>query len=377
MIVTDNHKHGLLEAHIHLDRLSKNAAIVRGRVPDKVRIMGVVKCDAYGHGAVRISRTLIEAGVNELVVSDIAEGLVLREAGISCPILVLSDPLYPCLQDVLNNDLIITVADIELAARLLNFPVFAGETFHVHIKIDTGLARFGLTPDQTLEVIVKLSGSAHIQVDGIYSHLSCTFQHDSKSNSITRRQIAVFNSLLSRLENMDLLPLAVHLGSSTGLLSFPKELCSGYFNALRIGTLFYGFTERKNDWHEDLLPIAEIVTHILQVRDLPPGSCAGYHSTDKMICPGRIGVICGGFNHGLHGSSSFLVNGSMAPMIGKPALAQSLIDISKISEAKQGSEVILAGQKLNMRAMAQGLGRGTWEMLLPLLKNSRKIYHQA
>jgi alanine racemase len=368
----------LPRACIHLERLRKNVSLVHGRVPGHVRIMGVVKCDAYGHGAVPVSETMIEAGVRELVVSNIAEGLALRKAGISCPVLVLSDPLHPCLQDALDHDLNITVSDAGFAGKIINFPTRHGQTFHVHVKIDTGLARFGLTPDQAPEVIAGLSRSKHIKVVGIYSHLACTFKDDIKSNSFTRLQIKVFNSVLSRLESLRLLPPVIHFGSSTGLLGFQKELCSGWFNALRIGTLFYGFTERSHDWDELPTPAAEVTTRILQVRDVKAGSYVGYHLASRMPHAGRTAVISGGLYHGLHGDSSLMpacmVHGRMAPVIGKLSMAQCIIDVSNIPEAKAGSKVLLAGQKINMHRLALSIGRGTWELFLPLLSNAYKTY---
>lgn len=368
----------LPRACIHLERLRKNVSLVHGRVPGHVRLMGVVKCDAYGHGAVPVSKTMLEAGVQELVVSNIVEGLALRKAGISCPILVLSDPLHPRPQDALDHDLAITVSDADFAGRLRNFPARPGQTFHVHVKIDTGLARFGLSPDLAPEVIAGLFRSPHIRVIGIYSHLACTFKDDYKSNSFTRQQIKVFNSVLNRLESLRLLPPVIHLGSSTGLLGFQEELCSGWFNALRIGTLFYGFTERNNEWDVQPIPAAEVTTRILQVRDVKAGSYVGYHLASRMPRSGRTAVINGGLYHGLHGDSNLIpacmVHGRVAPVIGKLSMAQCIIDVSEIPEAEVGSQVLLAGEKMNMHRQALSMGRGTWELFLPLLDKADKTY---
>lgn len=367
-----------LEARIHLDRLRANAALVRERTPDHVRLMGVVKCDGYGHGAVAVSRALQGCGVDHLVVSTITEGLALRHAGIAGPILVLSDPLHPRLQDALDHDLTLTVADAGFAARLLDFSVKNSRTFAVHVKVDIGLGRFGLSPDQTSEIMAVLARAGHVHVQGVYSHLSCTFHTHADSDAATIHQITSFNRLLDQLDAERLLPPLVHLGSSTGLLGFAEELCAGRFNALRIGTLFYGFTERPNTWEKRPAPIAEVSARIMSVRDVRAGAIVGYHRGCRMSRNGRIAVIGAGFCHGLHGDFSGaltpLVHGRPALLVGKPALAQSMIDVTGIPEARPGSEVFLAGPEPNMHELAGRLGRGTWEMLLPMLTNSHKTY---
>ncbi len=367
-----------LVARIHLQRLRENAALLRSHVPGNVRLMGVVKCDAYGHGADVVARVLRECGVTDLVVGSVAEGMALRRANISGPILVLSDPLHARLQDALDHDLTITVADPDVAAALLKCPVSANRPFRVHVKIDTGLARFGLSPGPAPDIIAALSRAAHIRVQGIYSHLSNTFDDDADSNAFTLSQIAVFEGLLNRLEACALLPAEVHLGSSTGLLGFPEVLCSGRYNGLRVGTLLYGFAERPNTWVDRPVPVAEVSTRILQVRDIPAGSWVGYHRSHRMPRNGRIAVIHGGFDHGLHGDLARvlepLVDGRRTLLVGKPALAQSMIDITSVPEAMVGSAVLLAGQALNMHHVARNIGRGTWELLLPLLKNARRVY---
>ncbi len=370
----------MLRACIHLKRLKGNVALVRERVPEHVRIMGVVKCDAYGHGILQISKAMMQAGIRELVVSNITEGLILRRGGIRCPILVLSDPLYPNLQDALDNDLTITVSDTCFARRLIDYQTLQGQIFQVHVKVDTGLARFGLSPEQTPEITARLYNTEHIRVAGIYSHLGCTFKNSKESNSFTRTQISIFHSVLDRLASSGMLPPAVHLGSSTGLLGFQEELCSGRFNALRIGTLFFGFTEREHNWDKTPIPVAEVTTRILQVRKIKAGSYVGYHLASRMLQAGRTAVISGGLYHGLHGDSGMMpacmVHGRIAPVMGRLGMAQSIIDISGSPEAKAGSKVILAGEQVNMCDLARGIGRGTWEVFLPLLSKADKTYYE-
>lgn len=370
----------MLKASIHLERLRKNISLVQEHVPEHVRIMGVVKCNAYSHGAVPVATTMTNAGVRELVVSNIAEGLTLRKAGIVCPILVLSDPLYPRLEDALDHNLTITLSDTDFARKILDLTAGHCQPLNVHVKIDTGLGRFGLSPDETMETMDVLFKARHINVTGIYSHLACTFKNNARCNSFTRTQIETFNAVLDKLSAKGMLPSRVHLGSSTGLLGFPEELCSGRFSALRIGTLFFGFTEREHNWDKTPLPVAEVTTRIMQVRELKAGSCFGYHLDSHMPYNGRIAVINGGLYHGLHGDfrmvPAFMVNGRTAPVMGRLSMAQTIIDITTIPEARVGTEVVLAGKELNMHELARSMGRGTWEIFLPMLEKAEKTYHQ-
>lgn len=371
---------GLL-ARIHLERLRANIDLVRGRVPDGIQILGVVKCDGYGHGAVAVAREMIARGINRLVVASISEGIILRRAGITCPVLVLSDPLHPRLQDAVEYGLTITVGDAEFARKLLDLAAHLQQRFPVQVKIDVGLCRFGLYPEQAPQVMAALMHSPFIEVQGIYGHLSCTFDHDPASNAETRRQVARFHILLDELESLGMLPPMVHLGSSTGFLGFPDELCSGRMNALRIGTLFYGFMERCNDWDRQPEPVAELSAPILQVRNVPAHNCIGYHCAHQLSANGHIAVVHVGFEHGLHGDLSGVlrarVHGRPALLVGKPALIQSQFDVSAIQDVKPGDELLLAGQEVNMQRIAQSIGHGTWELLIPLLKNARRVYCNA
>ncbi len=369
-----------LTAVIHLDRLRSNVALVRARVPAHVRLMAVVKCDAYGHGAIPIARALKQCAVDQLVVGSITEGIALRQAGLSGPILVLSDPLHPDLGDALTHQLTLTVADEQFAARLARLRARPGQIVTVHLKVDTGLFRFGVDPDRAGTVMADLAKMPHVQVEGVYSHLSSTFHDDAASNASTRCQINAFGLVCEHLEEQGLLPPMVHLGSSTGLLGFPDELCSGRFNALRMGTLFYGFLERPNTWTDRPRPIAELTTRIMQVRAVRAGVHVGYHRAHRMDHDGRIAVINGGYTQGLHGdlAGNFqpLVQGRPAMLLGKPALAQSLLDVSHAPLVQPGDEVLLAGEAVNMCTVGQVLGRSTWELLAPMLQAARKKYLQ-
>lgn len=367
-----------LAARINLESLKKNIALVQSHVPDGIKIMGVVKCNAYGHGLVQISRALAASGVDCLVVSGLADGRNLRKSGIECPILALNDPFYPCLEHALKYNLSLTVADSELALRLAAYKPDSTHRFRVHIKVDTGLGRFGFDPEQVEEVMAMLDQVPHIQVDGIYSHLACTFHSDTKSNALTTNQIQAFDRLLDRLDIANLMPDMVHLGSSTGLLGYPDQVCSGRLNALRIGTLFYGYAERMHGWEIETTPITQVSSRIMQVRDVPQKACIGYHGSHQMKKDGRVAVMQCGFDQGLHGvlpEKLFpVVHGRKCSLIGKPALAQSMLDVSDIPEAAPGSEVILAGPGINLYQAAQSAGKGIWEVLLPLLKSAEKTY---
>ncbi|TYT75923.1 alanine racemase [Desulfobotulus mexicanus] len=370
-----------LAALINLETLKKNITLVRSHVPDNIKIMGVVKCNAYGHGLSQISGTMAEAGLDYLVVSGLDEGISLRKSGINCPVLALNDPLYPNLSHALEYDLSLTVADSDFALKLASYKPDTAQKFRVHIKVDTGLGRFGLNPDKVEEVMAILNRLPHIKVDGIYSHLACSFQDDARSKAFTEKQFRIFDDLLDRLEESNLMPDMVHLGSSTGLLGFPDRVSSGRLNALRIGTLFYGYAERMHQWEIEPTPIARISSRIIQIRDVPQHACIGYHASHQMQNDGRIAVIHCGFDQGLHsllpGKLLPAVHGRKCPLIGRPALAQSMLDVSDVSEAVSGSEVILAGPDINLFQAARSADKGIWEVLLPLLKNAEKTYHNG
>ena len=365
-------------AHIFLNRVRENAALVRERVPPGFKIIGVVKSDAYGHGAAPIARTLFECGTESLAVSDMAEALALREDGVYFPTLVLGDVAHEEIADAVRHCLTLSLSDMQRAEILNAEAVRQEKIAHIHINADTGMGRFGFEPRDVLPAFQRISSFSNVHVEGIFSHLSTTFLTDPDANTYTRNQIKAFDSICKELARAGLLPKTVHLGSSTGLIGFPESVCGGFCNAIRVGTLFLGYAERPCDWKTLPRPAAEVRTQILAIKDKPAGRGIGYDRRFVTFQPTRLAILPVGYGDGLHrdlaGKGHVLVEGQPAPIIGKLTLGQTLVDVTHLPSATEGSEVLLAGPSLDPCRQGQTVGRGTWEILLPLLKASRIDY---
>ncbi len=367
-----------LKAEIHRERLKHNIGIVRAYVPEDVRVIGVVKSGGYGHGAAEIASVLTEAGIGYLAVSDLEEGLALRKQCPETPILVLGEIGERQIAEALINKLTVTVSDVETASKLSRIAGAMETTATVHVKVDTGMGRFGIAPESVLHTLAPLADMPSLFVEGLFSHLSTTFSNDDESDAFTVRQLDIFERVCWEADAKGLLPQMVHIGSSTALIGFPDRVACGACNTLRIGTLFLGYEERLSDWRRHVEPVADIYTVVHMIRRLPAGHPVGYAKTFTTTRETRVAILPVGYGHGFHRDlgniGEVVINGLRAPIIGKPSLCQITVDVSNIADVKAGDRAILAGTAISAFEEGRKIGRGTWEVLLPLLEHCELTY---
>ncbi len=367
-----------LKAKIHRDRLKHNIGVVLAHVPERIRVIGVVKSGGYGHGAAEIAGVLTEVGIDYLAVSDLEEGLSLRKHLQQTPILVLGEIGARHAAEALINDLTVTLSDLDTASKLSRIAGAMETRARVHIKVDTGMGRFGMPPESVVSAIEALSEISTLHVEGLCSHLSTTFSDDEESDGFTLRQLDLFEAVCRETDDRGLLPEMVHIGSSTGLIGFPDRVVSGLCNSLRIGTLFLGYEERPSDWHRHVKPVADIYTVVHMIRTLPAGHPVGYAKTFTTTRETRVAILPVGYGHGFHrdlgNTGEVVVNGLRAPIIGKPSLGQIMVDVSHIADVKPGDRAVLAGTDISAFEEGRKISRGTWEVLLPLLEHCERTY---
>lgn len=369
---------GDLSAKIYLDRLEANIDLVQSKTSAGVGIIAVVKNDAYGHGAKRMAAVIAEKGIRRFAVSSLDEALELRSALPDVSILVLGEIAHRDLTRAVEERIILALSRLDAARELAGLARNMGVQARVHVKVDTGMGRFGMMPGQAASVLRGLAGLPGMEVEGLYSHLGATFNTDEDSNDYTLGQIKSFELVCSELEQEGLLPEVVHIGSSTALLGFPASVAGGFFNHIRIGTLFFGYQERPGDWPEHVRPIAEVSTEVRLLRDLPAGHCVGYgrlYTTPREM---RVAVLPVGYGQGYHrdlgNKGEVLIGDGRAGVLGKPSLGQILVDVSSLKSVAEGDRVLLAGEALPAYEQGKAVGRGTWELLLPLLEHSERTY---
>jgi alanine racemase len=278
---------------IDMDAVSNNLKEVRTRLPEKVKLIAVVKANAYGHGAVEIARLLVQQGVDYFAVSFLHEALQLRRAGIRAGILVFS-PIVNVeeMREAISNNITITLASGHDGELLREAMVPLHKQAIVHLKVDTGLGRFGLNGAETQELLRTITADNNILVEGIYTHMADA----AGSASYTEKQFAIFKEIIDSLGHRGQDIPIKHCANSSVFLKFPHM----HMNAVRIGTLLSGQHPAGHFDHPlNLQDPYKFKTRLISLRVLPGGSYLGYYRSYRLGKDAQIGVIPVGFNDGL------------------------------------------------------------------------------
>jgi len=360
-------------AWIELDpeALKQNVEFLQSRLPKGCRLMPAVKAEAYGHGANLIAEQLTQMGIDAFCVACVDEAVSLRLHGIESEILVLgyTHPVqFPLLQQYHLSQ---TIVDASYAALLDQYGKECTYTFPVHLAIDTGMHRLGEPFDRT-DTICQLFRLKHLNIDGIFTHLSADDSLAPEACAFTRMQVEHFEQVLTAIKKQGFPLPKVHMLASYGILNYP-ELGGDY---ARPGIALYGVVSTAEDsliWSRYLSPVLSLKCRIASVRDLKAGDCAGYgvdyHAPKDM----RIATLTIGYADGLprnlsNGTGSVLIHGHRTPIIGRICMDQTLVDISGIPEEVSAGEIaVLIGTSgaLQIRAeeVAEQSGSITNEVL--------------
>ena len=324
---------------IDLGNLRHNVRHLKSKIGNR-RIIGVVKANAYGHGAARISRVLEEEGIDFFAVAIIEEALSLRESGIRKPVLILScvDPSRA--SEVVSENLTVSIADMEMARALSAEASRQGRKAAVHIKVDTGLHRFGIMPEEAVGFVRGLKELEGIYIEGIYTHMASS---KSSGEEYARMQIKAFLNVLGDLERQGCrIPLR-HMACSAAVVEFPEILLDG----VRVGTAFYGIKKLVGF---DIKPVMSLKSRIVYIKKVPAGSCISYGMTYRTNQDTRIAVINMGYADGLPRALSkagqVLIRGRRFGFAGVINMNNALIDI-KNEDVSVGDEVVIMGRQGN------------------------------
>ena len=323
----------------------------------------VVKSNAYGHGILEVARTCQEStDVDWLFTATLSEAMILRMNGITKPILVIyfidEDPAKAILYDI-----DVMVSDMQTLLELNELGIALNKKCHVHIKIDTGMSRFGFMPQEAIAIVKQAIAMPGIFLNGIYSHLA---QAANADQAFSLEQETTFANVLAALEKESLNIPYKHLSNSAG----STALGDAATNLVRIGLGAYGWWPSQSNKeltqtkfpHFDLKPVLTFKTRIFQIRHLEEGRFVGYDRTYKTTGPTTIAVLPVGYFDGydrrLSSKGILLIRGHYAPVIGIIAMTTTLVDISHIRDAKVGDEVILIGdyEKITPTQLANVMG---------------------
>jgi alanine racemase len=334
---------GFAEAVIDLEALGANCRAVRGLLRPGVALLAVVKANAYGHGGIEVSRALVAAGAEALGVAYVEEGILLRRAGLRVPILVMGPTSPEAAEAVLDQGLAPMVSDLAFAERLSSLAAQAGRTVGVHLKVDTGMGRLGVSPEEAPAYAAKLARLPGIRLEGFMSHFA---DADAEEPTLAREQLARFLAVDRALRASGLSAGRRHLANSAGVLALPEA----HLDLVRPGILLYGYApSARLAARLALCPALTLRTRIAALRVVPRGQGVSYGHTFVAPQDVRVATIPVGYADGVRRSLSnrgeVLVRGRRAPILGRICMDMTLVDVSATPEAALGDEVVLIGRQ--------------------------------
>lgn len=336
------------------------------------KLCGVVKANGYGHGITVVARTVVQAGVDSLAVATVDEGIELRDAGVTVPILLLAEVPGPTLADALAGPLTATIGSLRGALDLVEAATKLGGVHPVHVKVDTGMHRMGVEPALVNDVLEVLASSGHVDVEGIYTHLSVADGSSEDDRDFTRGQIEAFDEVLAALAP-NRRPRVVHLANSAGALGYERARR----DLARVGLAMYGYLPQA--WLADaldargvtLVPAMTLRAKVVAVRRVAAGERPSYGRRRALQRDSNIVTIpfgyADGFPRRLFGAGAeVLINGRRFPLAGNVTMDQLLVDVGD-EEVTLGEDVVLLGRQGDEQISAdEWAKRGetiAWEIL--------------
>lgn len=327
---------------IDLDQFAANIKALKAYLPQQ-KVCLIVKANAYSHGLVPIAQAAVQHGIEYLAVAHLQEGAMLREAGITAPILVLGAIHEDQLPDLLHYNLEFTISShykAELVAKLCQH---SGQKAHIHIEVETGMQRTGMRPETALALIKKLPTWGCFELKGIYSHLA---NSDTPNEPFCHKQIAIFQDFTTQVRQW--FPgVIAHIANSGGILHYPDS----YFDMVRIGILLFGYTcPPQHPLAQSIQPFFSIKAKISFFKAVEQGQGIGYGLSYQTSHFTRIITVPVGYGDGLRRALSnkgvVLIRGKRYPIAGRVCMDQFMVDIG-MNEAYVGDEVIIIGKQEN------------------------------
>ncbi|MCJ7694035.1 MAG: alanine racemase [Anaerolineaceae bacterium] len=358
---------------IDLAIIKNNVSLIK--VKTGTEVMAVIKANGYGHGAIPAAQSAVKGGATWCGVARIEEALALRRAGISSRILVLGYTPPAKIPDAIDQRISIAIFDPDLTQEYLKYARINGSKLHAHIKVETGMGRLGMLPEDVPHFLKDLKNS-NIQVDGIFTHFPKADEPDSKA---THKQLGIFNTLLEQLDSEGLKPLIIHAANSAAVINFPES----YYNLVRPGNAIFGLhpsPETRLD--KDIKPALTWKARITSVRMTPPGRGISYGSKYVTTHNERIGVIPIGYGDGFRrvDGQQVLVRGKRVDIVGRVCMDQCMLQLDQVPEAQVGDEVVLLGKQgdecISAEEIARRWGTINYEVVCGLADRLPRIYKE-
>ena len=362
--------------YIDLEALNWNFQQARNKVGPEVKILSIIKADAYGHGAREVANVLVKAGSDGFGVATLEEGIRLREEGVSSPILVLAGIYSEQIEELLQFNLTPVVADTEILKRLENLARRRRITLNIHLEVDTGMGRLGLLASEVDSWLAELAKLKALKIEGVMSHFSET---ENSELDYTKDQLESFRHVVELLHAEGHRPPFIHQAKSAGVIGLPPA----HFTMVRPGLMLYGIYPSPEMLNQIALkPILSWKTRVLQLKRLPKGSSISYGQTFVTERESLIATLPVGYADGYHrllsNRGSVLVRGKRVPIVGKVCMDLTMVDVTDIREVQQGDEVVLLGTQGRGTISADEIARWadtiSYEILTSISSRVPRIY---
>ena len=372
-------KYPRVAAYIDLDAVLYNIEQMKKNIRKDAKILGVIKTDAYGHGAEAV------AGVLEPLsymwgfgVATVDEAVLLRKAGVKKPILILGYTFPNQIETAVRHDLTLTVFEKTLPEALSKEGARQEKDVSIHIKLDTGMSRLGFRDnEESYRTIREIMQMPHLNVSGVFSHFSRADEHDKTFAHI---QLELYKQILSRLDEQGITFPMRHFDASAGII----DIREGNFELVRAGISIYGMypSEEVKKERVPLKPVLSLKSQIIFVKEVAPGTPVSYGGTFVTMRKTRIATIPVGYGDGyprlLSNKGFVLIRGEKAPIIGRVCMDMFMVDVTDIPEAAMGDIVTLVGNDgeefIAVETLSQLCGRFNYEFVCDLGKRVPRVF---
>lgn len=363
-------------AEIDLGAIERNVAAVKRQLRDGAEVMAVVKANAYGHGAVRAARAALAGGARWLAVNLADEGVELRRAGITARILVLGYVPPWEADKIVFYGLTPTVNTHQLALALASAAKQRSLPLPVHVKVDTGLSRFGLPPEEVVPFVQCLATVPQLQFEGLWTHFASA---DERDKTFAHAQLALYHNTLARLAEAGLAPRLRHAANSAAALDLPEA----HLDCVRLGISLYGlYPSAEVSRAVPLAPAMTLKSRVARLRLLPAGSTVGYGRTFTAGRPTLVALVPGGYADGLRRAlgnvGSVLVRGRRAPIVGRVSMDQIVVDVTDIPGVEHDDEVVILGRQggdeITADELAGWMGTINYEVVTGVSQRVPRVY---
>jgi len=362
-------------AEIDLDAIAANVAGIKAFVGPSVDVIASVKANAYGHGLLPVARTALDAGASWLAVHRIQAAIALREAGVDAPVLLLGHAMPSAVDLILSHSITPTLVDWE-TARLISAK--AAGPVAVHVKVDTGMSRYGLEPERAADFVSEVAGLPNLKIQGLFSHFASA---DEPNLDFAHSQWENFQAILQAISDAGHNIPMPHICNSAGIITMPEA----HLAAVRPGCLIYGMAPSPESVpHFPLRRALALKSTIIKVRDLAPSTTISYGRTFTTRRPTRVGLVSLGYGDGyarlISNRGSVLVHNVRAPIRGRICMDQLVVEITGIPGVRVGDEVVAIGRQGDSEITAEEVGGWAetinYEVTTGLLPQVVRVYRR-